>query len=187
LQRAIVSALAILLGILAAAPLQAADPVRVDRPSFVFELPPDWEALSKDGPMGMESYNFYDLGGDVVQLRVSKALAPRAYATARKSAQAEAREDRTQDGWKLSRARMVKLPPLGEVDESVRVDPENPLTSYSYTVFGPGRIASITITFNRRDLSASESARKIVRGLRWKKATSQGSPAAAGKKPSNRR
>ena len=65
--------------------------------------------------------------------------------------------------------RVDKLAPLGEVDESVYVDPERPLTLYSYNVYGPARIASISITLNRRDPSASESARKIVKGLRWKK------------------
>jgi hypothetical protein len=183
LRHGIVSGLAILFGIFAAAPLHAADPVKVDHPSFVFQLPPDWEPLSKDGPMALENYNFYDMGGDVIRLGVSKPLAPKAYAAARKNARTEAPEE----GWKLVRSRVVKLPPLGDVDESVYVDPEQPLSLYSYNVFGPGRIASIRIMFNRRDVSASESARKIVRGLRWKKATSAGSKAAAGKKPSNRR
>jgi hypothetical protein len=40
---------------------------------------------------------------------------------------------------------------------------------YAYNVYGPARIATITIMLNRRDPSASESARKIVKGLRWKK------------------
>lgn len=165
MRRRIVSAFAVLVGIFAAAPLQAADPVRVDHRSFVFELPPDWEPLSKEGPKNLENYNFYNLRGDVVQLGVSKPLGPKAYAAARKSERA----DPPEDGWKPVRSRVVKLPPLGDVTESVYVDPGQPLSLYSYSIFGPGRIASIRITFNRRDLSASESARKIVRGLRWKK------------------
>jgi hypothetical protein len=184
LRRGTVLAHAILVGIFAAAPLNAADPVRVDHRSFVFELPPDWEPLSKDGPKNLENYNFYNLRGDVVQLRVSKELKAKAYAAARRNLQAE---DRAQDGWKPVRSRAVKLPPLGDVDESVYVDPELALTLYSYNVYGPRRIASIAITFNRRDPKASDSARKIVKGLRWKKATSAGSPAAAGKTPSSRR
>jgi hypothetical protein len=169
LRRGIFSAFVILGGIFAAAPALAADPAKIDSRSFVFELAPGWEPLSKDGPKSQENYNFYNLQGDVVQLGVSRELKPKAYAAARKSA-AEAREDRTQDGWKPVRSRTVKLPPLGEVDESVYVDPERPLTLYAYNVYGPGRIATVTIMFNRRDVSASESARKIVKGLRWKKA-----------------
>lgn len=179
-----IRAFAILVGILSAAPAYPEDAAKVDRPSFVFELPPGWEPLSREGPKNLESYNFYNLRGDVVQLRVSKELKAKAYAAARKNLQAE---DRAQDGWKPVRSRAVKLPPLGDVDESVYVDPELPLTLYSYNVYGPGRIASIAITFNRRDPKASDSARKIVKGLRWKKATSAGSPAAAGKTPSSRR
>ena len=176
MRRGIFSAFVILGGIFAAVPAHAADPAKVDRRSFVFELPPDWEPLSKDGPKNLENYNFYNLRGDLVQLRVSRELKPKAYAAARKDAQAG--EDRAQDGWKPVRSRVVKLPPLGDVDESVHVDPERPLTLYSYNVYGPGRIASITIMINRRDLSASESARKIVKGLRWKKTAG----AAPGKK-----
>ena len=178
MRRGIFSAFVILGSILAAAPVHAADAAKIDSRSFVFELPPDWEPLSKEGPKNLETYNFYNLRGDVIQLGVSRELKPKAYAAARKSVPAEARENRTQDGWRLVRERVVKLPPLGDVDESVYVDPERPLTLYSYNVYGPARIASISITLNRRDPSASESARKIVKGLRWKK-----SPGAApGKK-----
>jgi hypothetical protein len=184
LRRSTISAFAILVSLLAAAPAYPQDAAKVDRPSFVFELPPGWEALSKEGPTNLENYNFYNLRGDVVQLRVSKELKGKAYATARKNLQAE---DRAEDGWKPVRSRVVKLAPLGDVDEGVYVDRELPLTLYAYNVFGPGRVASITITYNRRDVSASDSARKIVKGLRWKKSTSAGSPAAAGKTPSGRR
>jgi hypothetical protein len=159
----------VILGFLAAAPAHAADPAKIEAKAFVFELPPGWEPLSKEGPKNLENYNFYNLQGDVVQLRVSRELKPKAYAAARKNAQADAREDRTQDGWKPVRSRVVKLPPLGDVDENVYVDPQQPLTLYAYDVYGPARIASITIMFNRRDPSASEPARKIVKGLRWKK------------------
>ena len=171
LRRGIFSTFVILGAVLAAAPVHAADPAKIDAKAYVFELSPGWGPLSKEGPKNLENYNFYNLQGDVVQLRVSRELKPKAYAAARKDAQAE-REDRAQDGWKPVRSRVVKLPPLGEVDESVHVDPERPLTLYSYNVYGPARIASITIMFNRRDLSASESARKIVKGLRWKKTAS---------------
>jgi hypothetical protein len=166
-----------LVSILAAAPAHPEDAAKVDRPSFVFELPAGWETLSKEGPMNLENYNFYNARGDVVQLGVSKPLGPKAYAAARKSGQADARED----GWKLVRSRVVKLSPLGDVDESVYVDPGQPLSLYSYSVFGPGRIASIRITYNRRDVSASESARKIVKGLRWKK-TAEKQPASRASK-----
>jgi hypothetical protein len=172
LRRAFVSAFAVLAGIFAAAPLHAADAARVDQPAFVFALPPPWEPLSKDGPKNLENYNFYNMSGDVVQLGVSKPLATKAYAAARKSARADSQES----GWKLVRSRVVKMPALGDVDENVYVDPEQPLSLYSYSVFGPGRIASIRIMYNRRDVSASESARKIVRGLRWKKAAKQPPP-----------
>lgn len=154
-----------LVSLLAAAPAHPQDAAKVDRPSFVFELPAGWEPLSKDGPMNQENYNFYNARGDVVQLGISKPLGAKAYAAARKSARAEAPED----GWKLVRSRVVKLPPLGDVDESVYADSAQPLSLYWYNVFGPGRIATITITYNRRDVSAFESARKIVKGLRWKK------------------
>jgi hypothetical protein len=169
LLREIFSAFVILAGVFAAPFVHAADAAKVDRPSFVFELPPGWEPLSKDGPKNLENYNFYNLGGDVVQLGVSRELTPKAYAAARRKVQAEARKDRAQDGWKLIRTRIVKLSRLGDVDESVYADTEQPLTSYSYNVYGAGRIALVTITFNRRDLAASDSARRIVKGLRWKK------------------
>jgi len=147
---------------------QALEPIKINHQSFIFELPPGWVLLNRDGRKDFENFNFYNGRSDVIQFSVSKDLSPNVYAIARGKVQAEMKEDKSRVGWKLIRTGIVKLPPYGDVDESVYVDNERPLTSYSYNVYGKTRIALFTITFNRSDLSASEAAQTLVKGLRWK-------------------
>jgi hypothetical protein len=148
-------------------PLPAAGPAGgVEQAAFVFSAPPGWKLLKNEALGRFALLSFQNAEGEVIQLSVSGRLDAAQYAGARSRLQAVDRQPLRQ-GWTLIATAAVELPPFGTVQESVHHDKAYGLTAYSYSVFGPARIALFTITFRgiRTDAAA---ARALLSGLHWK-------------------
>ena len=161
------------MGLLAAlllplSPAPAAEtPGRVEQEAFAYESPAGWTVFKDEKLSNFSLLGFFNAEGEVMQLSVSGKLTTEQYTGARSRLQAVDRQPERQ-GWRLAAATIVELPPFGSVSESVHYDNAYSLTSYSYSVFGPERIALITITFKGIKPEAVAAARRLVGGLRWK-------------------
>lgn len=149
-------------------PAVAAEPPgRVEQEAFVFSTPPGWKLLKNEGLNRFALLSFHNAEGEVLQLSVSGPLDKAQYADARNRLQAVDRQP-LRRGWTLAGAASVDLPPFGTVQELVHYDNAYSLTAYSYSVFGPARIALFTITFRGIKPDAAAAARRLVAGLQWR-------------------
>jgi hypothetical protein len=149
---------------------QASAANRVERDFFVYEAPAGWSVFNNELRSSFAMASFFNAGNEMIQLSVSGKLDPEQYAGARERLR-KAEQGGTRGGWLMARAGDADLPQHGTVYEAVYYDNANLLTSFTYNVFGPERIALFTITFRgiRTDLDeAVRSARLMVGGLRWK-------------------
>jgi len=143
---------------------------RVERDFFVFEAPAGWSVFNNELRSSFAMANFFNAQNEMIQLSVSGKLTPDQYAGARERLR-KAEQGETRGGWLMARAGDAELPQHGAVYEAVYYDNANLLTSFTYNVFGPDRIALFTITLKgiRTDLDeAVRTARLMVGGLRWK-------------------
>jgi hypothetical protein len=143
---------------------------RVERDFFVYEAPAGWSVFNNELRSSFAMASFFNAGNEMIQLSVSGKLDPEQYAGARERLR-KAEQGGARGGWLMARAGDAELPQHGAVYEAVYYDNANLLTSFTYNVFGPERIALFTITFRgiRTDLDeAVRSARLMVGGLRWK-------------------
>ncbi|MCW5574870.1 MAG: hypothetical protein KIT13_02130 [Burkholderiales bacterium] len=149
---------------------QPASASRVEHESFVYEAPAGWAVFNNEMRSSFAMVNFFNAGNEMIQLSVSGKLAPEQYAGARERLR-KAEQGQSRKGWLLARNGDAELPQHGTVYEAVYYDNANLLTSFTYNVFGPERIALFTITLKgiRTDLDeAVRAARLMVGGLRWK-------------------
>lgn len=143
---------------------------RVERDFFIYEAPAGWSVFNNELRSSFAMASFFNAQNEMIQLSVSGKLAPEQYAGARERLR-KAEQGETRGGWLMARAGDAELPPHGTVYEAVYYDNANLLTSFTYNVFGPERIALFTITLKgiRTDLDeAVRTARLMVGGLRWK-------------------
>lgn len=143
---------------------------RIEHESFIYEAPAGWSVFNNELRSSFAMASFFNAGNEMIQLSVSGKLTPEQYAGARERLR-KAEQGETRGGWLMARAGDAELPQHGTVYEAVYYDNANLLTSFTYNVFGPERIALFTITFRgiRTDLDeAVRSARLMVGGLRWK-------------------
>ena len=143
---------------------------RVERDFFIYEAPAGWSVFNNELRSSFAMASFFNAQNEMIQLSVSGKLAPEQYAGARERLR-KAEQGETRGGWLMACAGDAKLPPHGTVYEAVYYDNANLLTSFTYNVFGPERIALFTITLKgiRTDLDeAVRTARLMVGGLRWK-------------------
>ena len=143
---------------------------RVEREFFIYEAPAGWSVFNNEMRSSFAMANFFNARNEMIQLSVSGKLAPEQYAGARERLR-KAEQGETRGGWLMARAGDTELPQHGTVYEAVYYDNANLLTSFTYNVFGPERIALFTITLKgiRTDLDeAVRTARLMVDGLRWK-------------------
>jgi hypothetical protein len=143
---------------------------RVERDFFVYEAPAGWSVFNNELRSSFAMASFFNAQSEMIQVSVSGKLAPEQYAGARERLR-KAEQGETRGGWLMARAGDAELPPHGTVYEAVYYDNANLLTSFTYNVFGPERIALFTITLKgiRTDLDeAVRTARLMVGGLRWK-------------------
>jgi len=143
---------------------------RVERDFFVFEAPAGWSVFNNEMRSTFAMASFFNAGNEMIQLSVSGKLTPEQYAGARERLR-KAEQGEARGGWLMARAGNTELPQHGTVYEAVYYDNANLLTSFTYNVFGPERIALFTITLKgiRTDLDeAVRSVRLMVGGLRWK-------------------
>jgi len=143
---------------------------RVERDFFIYEAPAGWSVFNNEMRSSFAMASFFNAGNEMIQLSVSGKLAPEQYAGARERLR-KAEQGETRGGWLMARAGDAELPQHGTVYEAVYYDNANLLTSFTYNVFGPERIALFTITLKgiRTDLDeAVRTARLMVEGLRWK-------------------
>lgn len=149
---------------------QASAANRVERDFFVYEAPAGWSVFNNELRSSFAMASFFNAQNEMIQLSVSGKLAPEQYAGARERLR-KAEQGETRGGWLMARAGDAELPQHGTVYEAVYYDNANLLTSFTYNVFGPERIALFTITLKgiRTDLDeAVRTARLMVGGLRWK-------------------
>lgn len=149
---------------------QASAANRIEHESFVYEAPAGWSVFNNEMRSSFAMASFFNAGNEMIQLSVSGKLAPEQYAGARERLR-KAEQGETRGGWLMARAGDAELPRHGAVYEAVYYDNANLLTSFTYNVFGPERIALFTITLRgiRTDLDeAVRTARLMVGGLRWK-------------------
>jgi len=139
----------------------------VGQEGFVFSTPSGWTLLKNEVRNRFALLSFHNAEGELIQLSVSGPLDQAQYAGARVRLQAVDRQP-VRRGWTLAGAGAVDLPPFGTVHESVHYDNAYALTSYSYSVFGPARIALFTITFRGLKPDAAAAARGLVAGLQWR-------------------
>lgn len=144
-----------------------AQPV-IDGDGYVFGLPVAWSLLNKEGPKGFDNYNFHNDQGELVQFGVSRKLNSATYARAKSNLRAGLTQDRSRHGWTLVQGRSFNQFPYGEFDETIYVDKSSNLTSFSYSVYGPDRIAVFTITFKGWGPERTTEARRLMAGLKWK-------------------
>ena len=143
---------------------------RVERDFFAYEAPAGWSVFNNELRSSFAMASFFNAQNEMIQLSVSGKLAPEQYAGARERLR-KAEQGETRGGWLMARAGDAELPQHGTVYEAVYYDNANLLTSFTYNVFGPERIALFTITLKgiRTDLDeAVRTARLMVGGLRWK-------------------
>lgn len=149
---------------------QASAANRVERDFFVYEAPAGWSVFNNELRSSFAMANFFNAQNEMIQLSVSGKLDPEQYAGARERLR-KAEQGGARGGWLMARAGDADLPQHGAVYEAVYYDNANLLTSFTYNVFGPERIALFTITLRgiRTDLDeAVRTARLMVGGLRWK-------------------
>jgi hypothetical protein len=143
---------------------------RVENESFVYEAPAGWSVFNNEMRSSFAMASFFNAQSEMIQLSVSGKLAPEQYAGARERLR-KVEQGQQRKGWLLARTGDAELPQHGAVYEAVYYDNANLLTSFTYNVFGPERIALFTITLKgiRTDLDeAVRTARVMVDGLRWK-------------------
>jgi len=151
-------------------PSQSSAANRVERDFFVYEAPAGWSVFNNELRSSFAMANFFNAQNEMIQLSVSGKLTPEQYAGARERLR-KAEQGETRGGWLMARAGDAELPQHGAVYEAVYYDNANLLTSFTYNVFGPERIALFTITLKgiRTDLDeAVRTARLMVGGLSWK-------------------
>jgi hypothetical protein len=149
---------------------QASAANRVERDFFIYEAPAGWSVFNNELRSSFAMANFFNAQNEMIQLSVSGKLSPEQYAGARERLR-KAEQGGMRGGWLMARAGDAELPQHGAVYEAVYYDNANLLTSFTYNVFGPERIALFTITLKgiRTDLDdAVRTARLMVGGLSWK-------------------